>query len=86
MRRPVWLKQIGGGVGGGEGRGPGRSGRALGAFLLREVGVLEGCRQRRAGPDSGAHCGKDRLLGGGQQGWELGSHLRGKWCRLGGQC
>lgn len=46
-----------GGLGGGEGtfvQGLGDPGEDL-DFSPREVGVLEGCGHRRAGPDSGAH-------------------------------
>ena len=61
-RRPAWLEQSertrrGEREEGRAGRGQGRWCRALGAagrtwaFLLRELGALEGCGRRRAGPD-----------------------------------
>ena len=58
---------------GGEGRDGNRAGcvgcwglgEGLG-FYPREVGALEGCRQRRAGPDSGLEGAPRRPLRGGQ--------------------
>lgn len=76
----MWLEQSerrGEGEEGMAGRGPSQVIQGLGShrqhlgFLLWELGALEGCGQRRAGPDPGVHSGP-LVAAAGRASWEGG--------------